>query len=82
MMIKNLSVSKELDAKAMATLCGGVQDTLQSNVSGGAAAIGSNGGIANTTFSLVAPTQYNVNSPYLSSTIEPVAVGIAGLAFA
>ena len=82
MMIKNLSVSKELDAKAMATLCGGVQDTLQSNSSGGALAIGSAGGIANTTLSVVAPSQTNVNAPYLSSTIEPVAVGIAGLAFA
>jgi len=82
MMIKNLSVSQELDAKAMATLCGGVQDTLQRNSSGGALAIGSAGGIANTTLSVAAPSQFNVNDPTLVSTIEPVAVGIGGLAFA
>ena len=82
MMIKNLSVSKELDAKAMATLSGGVQDTLQSNASGGALALGSNGGIANTTFSLVAPSQANVNAPGLYSMYEPVAVALGGVAFA
>ena len=80
MMIKNLSVSQELDAEAMATLSGGLQDTVQGNSAGGALAIGSNGGIGNTTLALVAPTQYNVNAP--SFTNEPVAVGIDGVAFA
>ena len=78
MMIKNLSVSKELDAAAMATLCGGLQDTLQGNVSGSATAIGLNGGIGNTTLALVAPTQTNVNAPTFLN--QPVAVAIAGSA--
>jgi hypothetical protein len=82
MMIKNLSVSKELDAKAMATLCGGVQDTLQSNASDGAFAIGSNGGVANTTLAVSASTLTNFNAPYLYSSISPVAVGIGGVAVA
>jgi hypothetical protein len=76
MMIKNLSVSKELDAEAMHTLCGGLQDTVQGNASGSATAIGLNGGIGNTTLALVAPTQTNVNAP--SFVNEPVAVAIAG----
>jgi len=80
MMIKNLSVSQELDAEAMATLCGGLQDTLQVNGSGSASALGLNSGIGSTTLALVAPSQTNVNVP--SYTNQPVAVGIAGVAFA
>jgi len=76
MMIKNLSVSKELDAAAMQTLCGGLQDTVQGNASGSASALGINSGIGSTTLALVAPTQTNVNAP--SFVNEPVAVGIAG----
>jgi hypothetical protein len=76
MMIKNLSVSKELDAEAMHTLCGGLQDTVQGNVSGSASALGINSGIGSTTLALVAPSQTNVNAP--SFVNEPVAVGIAG----
>jgi hypothetical protein len=82
MMIKNLSISKELDAKAMATLCGGVQDTTQLNGAGGSFAIGSNGGVANTTLAVSASTLTNFNAPYLYSSIAPVAVGIGGWAFA
>jgi hypothetical protein len=78
MMIKNLSVSKELDAAAMATLCGGLQDTVQGNASGSANALGLNSGIGSTTLALVAPTQTNVNAP--SFLNQPVAVAIAGSA--
>jgi hypothetical protein len=78
MMIKNLSVSQELDAEAMATLCGGLQDTLQANGSGSANAIGVNGGIGNTTLAIAAPVQTNVNAPTFVN--EPVAVAIAGSA--
>ena len=80
LMIKDLSASKELDRQAMSAVRGGFQDSFQANVSGGAAAAGSNGGIGNATLAIAAPTQYNVNAP--SFVNQPVAVGIAGTAFA
>ena len=80
LMIKDLSASKELDRQAMSAVRGGFQDSLQGNLSGGALAVGSNGGIGNATLAIAAPTQYNVNAP--SFVNQPVAVGIAGTAFA
>jgi hypothetical protein len=80
MMIKDLCVSKELDGKAMATLCGGFQDNGQLNVSGSAYAVSGNSGIGSTAVALVAPNQTNVNAPYFMN--QPVAIGIAGTALA
>jgi hypothetical protein len=80
MMIKDLSVSKELDSKAMSTLRGGFQDNFQGNVSGDAGALSLNSGIGSTAVALVAPNQTNVNAPYFMN--QPVAVGIAGTAWA
>ena len=78
--IEDLSVTEELGAKEMSAVRGGFQDSFQANVSGGAMAVGSNGGIGNTTLAIAAPTQYNVNAP--SFVNQPVAVGIAGFAMA
>jgi hypothetical protein len=80
LMIKDLSASKELDGKAMSAVRGGFQDNAQGNFSGDAYAVGSNGGIGNTTLAIAAPTQLNFNAP--SFVNQPVAVGIAGNAFA
>jgi hypothetical protein len=80
LMIKDLSASKELDRQSMSAVRGGFQDSLQANVSGGAYAVGSNGGIGNTTLAIAAPTQLNYNAP--SFVNQPVAVGIAGTAVA
>lgn len=76
MMIKNLSVNKELDGKAMSTLCGGLQDNGQLNFSGSAYAVSSNSGIGSTAVALVASTQNNANAPYFLN--QPVAVALAG----
>jgi hypothetical protein len=80
LMIKDLSATEELGSKEMSAVRGGFQDSLQANVSGGAYAVGSNGGIGNTTLAIAAPTQLNFNAP--SMVNQPVAVGIAGTAFA
>jgi hypothetical protein len=77
MMIKDLSVSKEIDGQAVR---GGFQDTTQQNNSGSAYAFSANSGIGSTAVALVAPNQLNFNAP--SFTNQPVAVGIAGNALA
>jgi hypothetical protein len=80
LMIKDLSASKELDCQAMSSVRGGFQDSVQANLSGGAYAAGSNGGIGNMTLAVAAPSQLNFNAP--SMVNQPVAVGIAGNALA
>ena len=77
MMIKDLSVSNELDGKAMSALCGGLQDTAQGNVSGSAGAIANGAGsIGTTAVSVVAPQQVNMNAPTFLN--QPVAVALLG----
>jgi len=73
MMIKDLSVSKEIDGQAVR---GGFMDTTQQNNSGSAYAISANRGIGSTAVAVVSPYQLNFNAP--SFTNQPVAVGIAG----
>jgi len=80
MMIKDLSVSKELDGKAISTVHGGLLSTGQGNTAGGAVALGMGGGIGDVTLALNLPTQINVNTPTLVNL--PVAIGVAGNAFA
>ena len=73
MMIKDLSVSKEIDGQAVR---GGFLDTMQGNLSGSAYAASTSTGIGSTAVALVASTQTNLNAP--SFTNQPVALGIAG----
>jgi hypothetical protein len=80
LMIKDLSVSKEFDGKAMSTVHGGVLSNLQGNMAGGAVALGGGGGIGDVTLALNLPTQINVNVPTLVNM--PVAIGVAGNAVA
>jgi len=80
LMIKDLSVSKEFDGKAMSTVHGGVLSNLQGNMAGGAVALGGGGGIGDVTLALNLPTQINVNVPTLVNL--PVAIGVAGNAVA
>ena len=82
LMIKDLSVSKEFDGKAMSTVHGGLQSSLQGNSAGGALALGSGSGIGNVTLALSLPTQINVNVPTLANVDLPVAIGVAGTAVA
>jgi hypothetical protein len=80
LMIKDLSVSKEFDGKAMSTVHGGVLSNLQGNMAGGAVALSGGGGIGDVTLALNLPTQINVNVPTLVNM--PVAIGVAGNAVA
>lgn len=80
LMIKDLAVSEEFDGKAMSTVHGGVQTSLQGNTAGGALALGGGGGIGNVTLALNLPSQINVNVPTLVNM--PVAIGVAGNAVA
>lgn len=80
LMIKDLAVSEEFDGKAMSTVHGGVQTSLQGNTAGGAVALGAGGGIGNVTLALNLPSQINVNVPTLVNM--PVAIGVAGNAVA
>lgn len=80
MMINDLSVSKELDGKAMSAVHGGLQTSGQGNEAGGAVAIGMGGGIGDVTLALNLPTQINVNTPVLVNM--PLAIGVAGNALA
>ena len=80
LMIKDLAGSEQCDGKAMSTVHGGVQTSLQGNSSGGAVALGGGGGIGNVTLALNLPSQLNVNVPTFVNM--PVAVGVAGNAVA
>jgi hypothetical protein len=80
MMIKDLSVSKELGGKAMSTVHGGLLSPGQGNTAGGALAVGTGGGIGDVTLALNLPTQINVNTPTFVNL--PVAIGVAGNAVA
>jgi hypothetical protein len=82
LMIKDLSVSKEFDDKAMSTVHGGLQTSFQGNYSeGGALAVGS-GGVGNVTLALNLPTMINLAVPTLASVNVPVAIGVGGTAVA
>jgi hypothetical protein len=80
MMIKDLSVSKELDGKAMSAVHGGLQSNGQGNWAGGAVALNTGGGIGNVALALNLPTQINVNTPTFVNL--PIAIGVAGNAVA
>jgi hypothetical protein len=78
MMINDLSISKELDGKALSTVHGGTTTVGQGNLFGGAIAVGSQGygNVGDVTLALNVPVGINVATPINLNL--PLAIGAFG----